>query len=159
MTRSHFAAISMLMLPQLCLAAQSPQLTDKEAAGILALGLGLIVLIIIVGVCFNALFIYLAARFTNLGGDFGTAIKAVIFNFFLSILAGIAMVVAGVKGNGGQLLVGLLTSACAIKLAYQSDFGKAILAALISYVLTIAFVVGAAFVLIAVLGGAAAMAR
>jgi hypothetical protein len=138
-----------LMLMPVAHAAE--KLSDAEVAGGFAFGFGMIMLIIALAVCFNALFIFMAARIVGLNGTFGTAITAVIWNFVLTIAFGILMVFLGPKlqgVHGMQWGMTLGTATLAIKIAYSGEFLKSFLTAVLSWILTIAVVLSFAYLVL-----------
>lgn len=159
----RFAVAGILTwIPAEVIAAES---STGSAAG---LGAGLAVLgaillgAVLLGFILQAIFIHIAASLMSLQGTFGTAFKASILAWLLGIALGIvggllspifSPALAGVT----NLAVWLLAGSLAIKSAYRSGFGAALLTFILSSVLTIVILAALWFFVVAALVGGATM--
>jgi len=145
-------------------AAESKKSGDGEAwEGLAILGdsVALIILLFvalfIIGLLFEAIFIWLASKILNFRGTFGTAFKASflcwIFQIFFGLVAfAVSAFVSQSVGTLIGLIAWLLAGTYAINGAYHEGFFKSMVAYVLSVILTIIILVGLFFALVAALG-------
>lgn len=159
--RASFFLTSTLLLAATSVSASEP--SGGTIAALAGLGLALILLVLVVSLIFNAVFIHIAAGIMSLPNRrFGSAIVAAllggVFSVVFSLMGGFAGAILTGSSYGDpsglQTLISIicwvLPGTLAVKLAYTTDFGKAIATYIISFILTLVVAAGFVFAILAI---------
>lgn len=129
------------------------QAAEPVSAGA-ALGAGLLILILglLIYLCISGLFIHVAAGITSLGGNFGRAVAAVLwqilFTIIFAILLGMLSAVLLPLAPIAPFLANWMAVTLGIKQAYSCDFGKALLTGILAWLLAMVSIVVLGFILV-----------
>ena len=145
--------ISLLLSVPVRAAESSAQLPQwAPLAGLLALGIGFVVLAIFLYLCFHALFLHLATQIVGLNQPFSTALRAWVVSILFQVLGGIALAFFAPFVHASLLLI-LLTMTLAVMVVYETGLLRALVSAALAIILTIAGTVALVLLLAALTVG------